>query len=171
MVTLYYYIDSSKLESVRRFGLKLSENYSYTLPVNGLQKRFFAALLNPKDDLLKYNSEQFTCLKVHIYPDLCYVVNEISLIINPKNGDYGLIPLNDYVYGEFENPKVVFNSSILPEQIELLDDVMDEPILFESSKDLFYQSKVTELLDEMSPQEAYFALCDYIDYNKSKNKS
>ncbi len=166
MITLYYYIDSSKLENVRRFGLKLSENYSHTVPMNGLPKRVFVTLLNPKDDLTKYNSPNYTCLKIHMYPEHCYVINEVSLIINPKDGNYNLIPVMDYVYGEYENPRVIFNTSILPEQIELLDDTIDEPILFESSKDLFYHARLNELLDEMDPQEAYFALCDYIDYNK-----
>lgn len=171
MATIYFYINSSKLDQVLRFGLKLSDNYSHTIPINNLQKRVFVGLLNPKDDLFKYNSEDYTCLKVDIYPEHCYVLNEVSLILTPKDGNYGLIPLNEYNYGFYESPRVVFNSSILPEQIEVLNDTIDVPILFESSKDLYYRIRVNELVDELDPSEVYFALCEYFDYKKPFNKS
>ena len=171
MATIYFYVDSSKLNKIKSFGLKLSENFTHTIPINGLPKRVFVGLLNPKDDLSKYNSNAYTCLKVDLYLDQCYVINEVSLIITPRNGDYGLIPLQDYSYGHYENPRVIFNSSILPEQIEILDDVMDEPILFENSKDLYYQLRLQKLVDEMDAEEAYFALCDYLDYKDGKKLS
>lgn len=168
MATIYYYVDSSKIDKIRSFGLKLSENFTHTIPIGDLPKRVFVGLLNPRDDMFKYNSKEYTCIKVNLYPEQCYVLNEVSLIITPKDGNYGLIPLGDYLYGFYEKPRVVFNTSILPEQIEILDDVMDEPILFESSKDLFYQIRVSKLIDEMDPQEAYSALCEYLDYKEGK---
>ncbi len=171
MATIYFYVDSSKLNKIKSFGLKLSDNFSHTIPINGLPKRVFVGLLNPKDDLAKYNSKDYTCIKVNLYPDQCYVINEVQLILIPKDGDYGLIPLADYVYGYYESPKVIFNTSILPEQIEVLDDVMDEPILFESSKDLYYRIRVNKLIDELDPSEAYFALCEYLDYKDGKDLS
>jgi hypothetical protein len=171
MATIYFYIDSSKLDKVKKFGLKLSDNYSHTIPIGGLAKRVFVGLLNPKDDLSKYNSKDYTCLKVNLYPEQCYILNEVSLIITPKDGDYKLIPLNDYIYGSLENPRVVFNSSILPEQIEVLNDIIDEPILFENSKDLFYRIRIEKIIDELDPSEVYFALCEYLDYEDGKGLS
>lgn len=166
MATIYFYIDSSKLERIQKFGLKLSDNFSNIVPINGLEKRVFVGLLNPKDDMTKYNSTAFTCLKVALYPEQCYVINEVSLIIKPK--EYKIIPLNDYIYGTFENPRVLFNTSILPEQISILNDTIDEPILFESSKDLFYQIRIQKIIDELEPSEVYYALCEYIDYKDNK---
>ena len=163
MATIYYYVDSSKLSKIRSFGIKLSENFSNIIPINGLEKRVFVGLLNPKDDMTKYNSSQFTCLKINLYPEQCYVLNEVSLIIKPRDNNYNLIPLNDYIYGTYENPRVIFNTSILPEQIELLDDTMDEPILFDNSKDLFYPIRINKIIDELEPSEVYFALCEYLD--------
>ncbi len=171
MATIYFYVNSSKLDIIQRFGIKLSENYSHTIPINNLQKRVFVGLLHPKDDMFKYNSKDYTCIKVDIYPEHCYVLSEISLIIAPKDNNYKLIPLNDYQYGYYESPRVVFNSSILPEQISLLDDVIDEPLPFESSKDLYYSIKVNQLIDEMDPQDAFIALSDYLDYQAPKKVS
>jgi hypothetical protein len=73
--------------------------------------------------------------------------------------------------GTFESPRVIFNTSILPEQIEVLNDTIDEPILFESSKDLFYQIKIHKIIDEMAPEDVYFALCEYLDLKGNKDLS
>jgi hypothetical protein len=170
MATIYFYVDSSKLDKILSFGLKLSDNFSHTVPINGLEKRVFVGLLNPKDELTKYNSNEYTCLKINLYPEQCYVLNEVSLIITPKDGNYNLIPLNEYNYGFYENPRVIFNTSILPEQISVLDETMDEPILYESSKDLYYQIRVQRIIDELPPEDVYFALCEYFDCtNKQKS--
>ena len=76
--------------------------------------------------------------------------------------------MNDYLYGTYENPRVIFNTSILPEQISVLDDTIDEPILFENSKDLFYTIRINRLIDEMEPIDVYTALCEYLDYKDAK---
>jgi len=119
--------------------------------------------------MTKYNSEHYTCLKISLYPEQCYVLNEVQLIITPKDGIYNLIPLNDYIYGSFENPRVVFNTSILPEQIEILNDTIDEPILFENSRDLFYSLRINKLMDELDLSEVYYALCEYLDNKDLSN--
>ena len=170
MVTIYFYVDSSGLERIQKFGLKLSDNFSYTIPINGLEKRVFVGLLNPKDDLLKFNSNAFTCLKVYLYPEQCYVINEVSLIIKQK--EYNIIPLKEYNFGTFESPRVIFNTSILPEQIEVLNKDIDEPTLFDNSKDLFYQMKIQDMLEKYDLQDIYYALCEYLDYKQEdKNKT
>ncbi len=171
MATIYYYVDSSKLSKILSFGIKLSDNFSHTIPINGLEKRVFVGLLNPKDDNFKFSSKEFTCLKISLYPEQCYVVNEVNLIITPKDGNYNLVPLNDYIYGSFENPRVVFNTSILPEQIEVLDDTIDEPLLYDNSKDLFYQIRINRLIDELPPADVYYALCEYLDDKESFQKT
>ncbi len=165
MVTIYFYVDSSRLEMIKKFGLKLSDNYSNTVPINGLDKRVFVGLLNPKDDLLKFNSSSFTCLKVFLYPEQCYVINEVALIIKQK--EYNIIPLDEYIFGTFESPRVIFNTSILPEQIEILNKDIDEPTLFDNSKDLFYQIKIQEILETHDLQDIYYALCEYLDYTNN----
>jgi hypothetical protein len=167
MVTIYFYVDSSKIDNILKFGVKLSDHFSNVIPINGLEKKVFVGLLNPKDDIKKYDSDTYTCLKVYLYPEQCHVINEVSLII--KQREYNIIPLKEYIYGTFENPRVIFNTSILPEQIEILNKTIDEPVLFENSRDLFYRIKIQSMLEENDLQEIYYALLDYFDYKNYTN--
>ena len=166
MVTIYFYVKSSKLNETLRYGIKLSQNFSHIVPIKGIEKKCMVGLLNPKDDIDKYNSDEFVCLKLNLYAEQCYVINEVSLVIPPK--DYEIQNIKDYKYGEFESPRVLFSCSILPEEIAILNKTIDEPLLFDNSKDLFYQIKIAKMIDELNPSEVYFALCEYIDYKESK---
>ena len=166
MATIYFYVNSSKLNETLRYGIKLSQNFSHKLPIKGAEKKCMVGLLNPKDDKSKFESDDYVCLKLNLYPEQCYVINEVALVIPPK--DYEIINLKDYKYGEFESPKVLFTCSILPEEISLLNKTIDEPLLFDNSKDLFYQIKIAKMLDDLEPSEIYFALCEYMDYKESK---
>ena len=166
MATIYFYVRSSKLNETLRYGIKLSQNFSHKIPIKGIEKKCMVGLLNPKDDLSKFNSDEFVCLKLNLYAEQCHVINEVSLVIPPK--EYETISLQDYRYGEFESPRVLFCCSILPEEITILNKTIDEPLLFDNSKDLYYQIKITQMMDELEPSEVYFALCEYIDYKESK---
>jgi len=101
--------------------------------------------------------------------DHFYILNEPELTLN--NNNINLIEAKDYKYGTFENPRVAFSSSILPEEISILNKDIDEPVLFENSKDLYYQIKIFNIIDELEPSEVYFALCEYLDYKKNKEMS
>ncbi len=166
MATIYFYIRSSKLNETLRYGIKLSQNFSYKVPIKGIEKNCMVGLLNPKDDKNKFSSDEYVCLKLNLYPEQCYIVNEVSLVIPQKN--YEIINLKDYTYGYFESPRVLFSCSILPEEITLLNKTMDEPLLFDNSKDLYYQIKIAQIMDDLEPSEIYFALCEYIDYKECK---
>lgn len=166
MATIYFYVRSSKLHETLRYGIKLSQNFSHIIPIKGIEKKCMVGLLNPKDDIDKYNSEEFICLKLNLYPEQCHIINDVSLIIPPKK--YETVSILDYKYGEFENPRVLFSCSILPEEITLLNKTIDEPLLFDNSRDLYYQIRITKMIDELKPSEIYFALCEYIDYKESK---
>lgn len=166
MSTIYYYVNNSKLTETLRYGIKLSLNFSHTIPIKGVDKKCMVGLLNPKDDIHKFESDEYSCLKLNLYSEQCYVINEVALVIPPK--EYELIPLKEYTYGYFESPRVLFSTSILPEEISLLNKVIDEPLLFDNSKDLYYQIKISKMLDELEPSEVYFALCEYVDYKEIK---
>lgn len=166
MATIYFYVKSSKLNETLRYGIKLSQNFSHIIPIKGNEKKCMVGLLNPKDDIDKFNSDEYICLKLNLYAEQCYIVNEVSLVIPPK--EYEVVNINDYIYGDLESPRVLFSCSILPEEITLLNKTIDEPLLFDNSKDLYYQIKVAKMIDELEPSEVYFALCEYIDYKESK---
>ena len=122
MATIYFYVKSSKLNETLRYGIKLSQNFSHKIPIKEIEKKCMVGLLNPKDDINKFQSDEYVCLKLNLYPEQCYIINEVALVIPPK--DYEVINLKDYKYGEFESPRVLFSCSILPEEITLLNKTM-----------------------------------------------
>lgn len=166
MATIYFYVKSSKLNETLRYGIKLSQNFSHIIPIKNIEKKCMVGLLNPKDDIDKFNSDDYVCLKLNLYLEQCYIINDVSLVIPPK--EYEIINIKDYKYGEFESPRVLFSCSILPEEITILNKTIDEPLLFDNSKDLFYEIKIAQMMDELTPSEIYFALCEYVDYKESK---
>ena len=112
MATIYFYVKSSKLNETLRYGIKLSQNFSHKIPIKGVEKKCMVGLLNPKDDMDKYNSDDYICLKLNLYAEQCYILNEVSLVIPPK--EYEIINIQDYKYGDLESPIVIFSCSILP---------------------------------------------------------
>ena len=166
MATIYFYVKSSKLNETLRYGIKLSQNFSHIIPIKNIEKKCMVGLLNPKDDIDKFNSDDYVCLKLNLYLEQCYIINDVSLVIPPK--EYEIINIKDYKYGELESPRVLFSCSILPEEITILNKTIDEPLLFDNSKDLFYEIKIAQMMDELTPSEIYFALCEYVDYKESK---
>lgn len=166
MATIYFYVKSSKLNETLRYGIKLSQNFSHIIPIKNVEKKCMVGLLNPKDDIDKFNSDEYVCLKLNLYLEQCYIINDVSLVIPPK--EYEIINIKDYKYGEFESPRVLFSCSILPEEITILNKTIDEPLLFDNSKDLFYEIKIAQMMDELTPSEIYFALCEYVDYKESR---
>lgn len=167
MSTIYYYVKNSILDETLRYGIKLSTFYSHQLPINGIEKKCMIGLLNPKDDLNRFNSEDYTCLKLSLRPEQCYVINDVALVLPPKR--YNIINLKKYLYGTFESPRIIITTSILPEAISVMNKTIDEPLLFDNSKDLYYQNKIKEMIEENDLSEVYLALCEYFDYKDKKN--
>lgn len=161
MAIIYYYVKKDNTDSFLKFGIKLSENYSSEININGYIKQCFLGLLNPKDDEYKFNSDEYDCLKIDINTDNCNVIDNSSFDGEIKH--LHPISLKKYTFGDFKNPQVVITTSILPEHISILNKDIDCPVLFDNSRDLFYQSKAQRILDEISPKEAYLALRNYID--------
>lgn len=161
MAIIYYYVEKDKVSDFLKYGIKLSENFSKEVNINGYLKQCFFGLINPKDDENKYNSENFECLKLDIPTSNCRVFDN-SL----QDGQIKHMPsieLDKYIFGKFKTPEVAITSSILPEHISVLNKEIDCPVLFDNSRDLFYQLRIQIMLDELSPKEAYLALKNYID--------
>ena len=94
MATIYFYVKSSKLNETLRYGIKLSQNFSHKVPIKGIEKKCMVGLLNPKDDINKFASEDYVCLKINLYTEQCFVINDVALIIPPK--EYEIYPLTEY---------------------------------------------------------------------------
>ncbi len=161
MSIIYYYVEKDKVSNILKYGIKLSENFSKEVSINGYLKQCFFGLLNPKDDEYKYESENFECLKLDIPISNCRVFDN-SLQDNQLKHSPS-IELEKYIFGKYKVPEVAITSSVLPENISVLNKEIDCPVLFDNSRDLFYQLRTQIMLEELSPKEAYLAVKNYID--------
>lgn len=161
MSIIYYYVEKDKVSDCLKYGIKLSENFSQEITINGYLKQCFFALLNPKDDEYKYNSDNFECLKLEIPIENCRVFD--NTLKDGQPSCLSSVELDKYIFGKFKHPEVAVTSSILPENISVLNKEIDFPVLFDNSRDLFYELRIQIMLDELSPKEAYLALKNYID--------
>ncbi len=75
MVEVYYYLPSREVEEVVECGLKLSKWHDKEVVINGDSKKCISALLNPRDDIGKYRSADFKCVKFELAPQYCYAAD------------------------------------------------------------------------------------------------
>lgn len=163
MAIIYFYTKKENVVDFLRYGIRLSHHFTKELNINGYVKQCICGLLNPKDDEYKYNSDEYTCLKLDIANEYCNVFDSSDVDDNTLSSN--IVSINDYAFGSFKNPEVAITSSVLSEKISLLNKTIDVPVLFDNSRDLYYECKVREMLDDLSPKEAYVILKKYFDSN------
>ena len=153
MSIIYYYTKKDNLPIYLKYGIRLSKNYDEEFNISGYKKPYLLGLLNPKDDMSKYNSNDYTCLKLDVLSNHCKVINySIQLNINEITP---YIPLEEYKFGTFKNPCILIDTSIISDKISLYNKIIDVPLLYDNSEDFYYELQNQKILDELSPKEIY----------------
>ncbi len=153
MAEIYYYINSENAGGVVECGLKLSEHFSKDVMIKGEKKKCISALLNPKDDMDKYRSPYYKCLKFELPPDYCFVgdryMYKVGLGYPEAMKIYidTIVPINSYIFGSFRLPEGLVTTTVLPDQISVLDKRLDSPVLFDNSEE-FYINNIIEIYKE-----------------------
>ena len=143
MAELYYYIPESKLDYAKNCGIKRSEQYDRELSQNGVVRKFLTAFLNPKDDPKKYYDANFRCLKLEVLPKYCLVGDELLFLMGERQPEAmsryskSLVPVEDYVFGRYRLPVCLVGTSVICDDISLLDKRIDSPVLYSSSEELY----------------------------------
>lgn len=145
MADVYYYLKKENFENTLRFGIKLSDAYFSEININGTNKKYLLALLNPKDNLDKFNSNEYACIRANLNNDYLFVSDK-NLLDTPYFEEF-LTPICDYKYGDFKNPVVVVTCSFLPDQIFKINKYIDVPVLYNSSEELYYECASQKLKD------------------------
>lgn len=162
MAEVYYYLPGDQIGNVVECGLKLSQWFGRELILQGESRRYITALLNPRDDMEKYRSHTYACIKINISPKNCLIGDrhlfEVG-ICNPQAMELytgSIIPLDRYVFGAYRHPECLIGTTILPDQIVPLGKNLDSPILFDNSQELYmanvlevYKEEQKELFDAM----------------------
>lgn len=143
MLDIFYYVERDNLEEILNYGIKLSENYTKKINIQGTEKLFLTGLLNPKDDLYKFTNENFTCLKLNL--NIATLKIAESALYSSKHYENTIIPFTEYELGKYMKPEVLISMSILPEIIEEINYNIDYPLLYDNSKELYVNNLIEEL--------------------------
>ncbi len=143
MVEVYYYLPADKANDIIECGMKLSEWYDKEVEIEGSVKKCLSALLNPKDDLEKYRSSEYRCVKLQTYQNYCFAADKYLYLAgenSPRLMDlYGrsVIPVKEYIFGSYRLPECLVTTTIIAGHISPLDKRLDSPVLFDNSEDLY----------------------------------
>lgn len=143
MADVYFYIKKDELNDSLKYGIKLSKNYNGQTVINNINKKYIQGLLNPKDDLEKFNSTEFCCIRATISNDYLFVCDK-----NLLNSDYfseNIISIADYKFGYYRTPIILIVCSLLPEQLNTINKIIDVPVLYNSSQELYLENAIESL--------------------------
>jgi len=146
VIEVFYYISAEKAEDAFECGIKLSDWFSKEIMIGSEMKRCITGLLNPRDDLTKYMSSQYKCLKLEVMPKYCYIADSLLYELGLKYPEAmemyikSIVPADSYTFGDYRQPECLITSTILAEQISLLGNGLDTPIFYSSSHELFFNT-------------------------------
>lgn len=141
---VFFYVPKDKVDKVIECGLRLNEWSNRTININGVQKRYIAMLLNPKDDLVKYNDEKYIPLKIEVDPTEVLVADG-ALYRDEDKGASGslyersLVLLDKYIFGSFRLPECLMPATIPNRLISKMDKRIDVPVLYDRSEEIYLQ--------------------------------
>ena len=127
---VYIYVKKDLIDECCKYGMKLSSFCNLTYK----NKKGILAYLSPKDSD-NYTNPDYEILRIKI--------NNIKSYIFNKENTKEICKLDKYTLGDYINPNVFINSSIMPENIFKYNRILDVPLLIENSKD-FYLSRIEE---------------------------
>lgn len=170
MQDLYIYVDKNKLDDCLKYGIKLSEFENKVLKLSNVSKHGIQAFLSPKDSEL-YLSEDHGCIRVISNNLTAIVFNKICE--NTTLIDDFICDIEDYRIGNYELPEAIICSSILPENLQLYNKILDKPLLVQNSREFYYEKCINEIMetDMFSKYELYQTLLILGDQKKLFNVS
>ncbi|MEG6612795.1 hypothetical protein V6C42_08055 [Pseudoclostridium thermosuccinogenes] len=175
MAEVYFYIPANEADKAVECGLKLSQWHDRVVNIGGENKKCISALLNPKDDMIKFMSSEFRCLKIEVQPGYSLVSDGYLYDIGQKFPEMlslyerSIMPLEDYTFGLYRLPVCLITSTIMSEQISIMDKRIDSPVLFNNSEELYVSSIIEnnrEINDDFYDMLLYCFLCSLADDGK-----
>ncbi len=161
MIEVYYYVKAEDVSNILDCGLKLSSCYNREAVIDGEEVRCFAGLLNPKDNPEQYRSSEFTCLKIQVKNEKCFVADrflyenasaqnsELELYYN------SIIPVEKYIFGTYRLPECLITTTILAGEAAILDKRMDSPVIYTNSEELYIHNILQELRERLAESDDF----------------
>lgn len=137
-VKLYCYIPAGKSEEVIECGLKLGDCDIKTVRINGTQTQCFEAYLHPND--ADSDMHDRVLVKITAPTAQAYIADNSLQGQLEDLYEKSIIPANQYKLGKYRKPCCLISCTILPGMIERYNADMDEPLLYQSSEQLYRDS-------------------------------
>jgi hypothetical protein len=175
MVEVYFYLPVEDVENAVECGLKLSRWYDKEVSINGETRKCISALLNPKDDLVKYKCQAYRCVKLELSPNYCFVADRYLYTIGldsqkvMKAYTDSIIPIEKYNFGMYRLPECLVTSTPISGQISLLGKGLDSPVIFDNSEELYLSNIIEscrERYEEFNDTLLYYFCCKLAEIQK-----
>jgi hypothetical protein len=168
LVEVYYYIPAGEVVDAVECGMKLSKWFDKEVEIEGYKRKCISALLNPKDDMEKFNSEHLKCLKLEVATNYCFIAEKYFYEIGLNNPEIidiytkSIVPVKKYIFGCYRLPECLVTSTIIGGQIKVMNKRIDSPVLVNSSEELYVNNIIEsyrEKHDDFNDTMLYYFYC------------
>ena len=135
---VYCFIPAEEAEEVIECGLKLNSRLTKTIMICGAQVPCFEAYLHPKDGA--GTGPDDVLVKITLPEGRAYIADNSLLGELGSLYNRSIIPADRYKLGKYRKPCCLISCTILPEMIERYNPDLDEPLLYQSSEQLYRDS-------------------------------
>jgi len=148
IMDVFFYIDKPSRERVLECGLKLSEWAERKVFLSGIQHSCIKALLNPRDDMKKFEDDKYVPLKIRVNPKTTIIAEGLfyddSLFDHGMNKFYNdsVIFLDKYIFGMYRRPECLLTGTVTNKFFKEMDRLIDVPVLYDSSEELYVHSQI-----------------------------
>ena len=162
MAEVYYYVKSESLANILDCGLKLSAWYDREVAIAGEKKMCFLGLLNPKDNPGLYRSSEYTCLKLQVSNEKCYIADRFlyenalgRAAADMELYNNSIVPIDKYIFGNYRLPECLITTTILPGEAAVLDKRMDSPVIYTNSEELYINNILQDLRERLAESDDF----------------
>lgn len=138
IVKVYCYVPAREAEEIIECGLILSSRLTKIVEINDTQTMCFETYLHPRDG--KGQEQDDILVKITVPEGRAYVADNSLLGETGDLYNKSIIPANQYKLGKYRKPCCLITCTVLPEMIERYNPDMDEPVLYQSSEQLYRDS-------------------------------
>ena len=135
---VYCFILAQEAEEIIECGLKLNSRLTKTIEINGCEVRCFEAYLHPRDG--KGMNSDDVMVKITVPEGRAYIADNSLLGETGELYNKSIIPADQYKLGRYRKPCCLITCTVLPEMIERYNPDLDEPVLYQSSEQLYRDS-------------------------------
>ncbi len=167
---VFYYIPSYSADDAVSCGLKLSEWHDTEQLIYGQKRKCLRTLINPRDDIVSYNDSSLVCIKIEVSDSYCVIAEKLYSMMSGKWPEFetryqdSMISYDKYVFGMYRFPECLVFSTVIAEQVSILNKKKDIPLLYDKSEKLYLCNLMANFNEnnELSQDYLMYSLLDVL---------